>query len=165
MRIAMNIIRTSVTVTALALAGADNAQDTKNATKMKLQRLYTEYLTAEGYRPEIKGDGLVYFRREGKAYFIPVSERDQEFFQIILPNIWSIESEKERGQVLTAANHTNATMKVVKVYTVDEQVWVSVELYMASPGDFRAVFKRCLSAMDGGSAKFGLKMLELQLKE
>lgn len=135
----------------LALLGpvAVVAQDT-NGAKKKLQNLYMEYLVAEGYRPEIDKDGDVQFRREGRLFFIQVSEKDPEFFRVALANFWSIESESERLRVLAAADHSNAQSKVCKVFTVKENVWAGIELFVASPSDFKAVFKRSMTALDVG---------------
>jgi hypothetical protein len=153
-----------VVVIVLVLIGAVMAQvDTSESLKKKeeqLQRLYTEYLAEEGYKPEVDSDGDVRFKREGRLYFIEVSEDDPEFFHVVLANIWSIESEKERLQVLAAADYSNAKSKVSKVHTVRDNVWVSIELFVASPEDFKGVFKRIMSAFDNGVANFVNKMRE-----
>ena len=94
-------------------------------------------LSAEGYRPSIDGDGDVKFKREGRTYFIIVSEKDPEFFRLVLANIWEIENDVERSRVLQAADHSNAASKVSKVYIVKDNVWVCVELFVAAPEDFR----------------------------
>jgi hypothetical protein len=148
-------------VVGMLLAASNvTAQDTDRQTlsKAQLQRLYTDYLSEEGYRPEVDSDGDVRFKREGRLYFIGVSEEDPEFFRVVLANIWPIESEKERAQVLVAADESNAKSKVAKVYTVRDNVWVCVELFVARPEDFKGVFRRAMSALDNGVAIFVEKM-------
>lgn len=162
MNIAKRALGVVVVVIVLLSIGAVTAQVSASGSlkKEQLQRLYTEYLTAEGYKPEVDSDGDVRFKREGRTYFIDVSEKDPEFFHVVLANIWSIESEKERLQVLAAADYSNAKSKVSKVHTVRDDVWVSIELFVASPDDFKGVFKRVMSAFDNGVANFVKKMRE-----
>lgn len=145
-------------VTSVGAVAQDAGQ--RAVDKEELQRLYTDYLGEEGYKWEIDTDGDVRFKREGKVYFIQVSDKDPEFFTVVLPNIWPIENEKERLQVLVAADASNAKSKVSKVYTMGDNVWVSIELFVERPEQFKAVFKRALSALDNGVANFAFKMRE-----
>ncbi|HEY0663045.1 MAG TPA: hypothetical protein VGD18_00375 [Thiobacillaceae bacterium] len=150
----------AMTLSAMMLAsGAMAAQDTsKKVSKAELQRLYQAYLKEEGYKPVIDGDGDVGFKREGNNYFISVTEDDPEFFSVVLPNIWPIESDKERAQVLAAADASNAKSKVTKVFIVKDDVWVAVELFVKRPEDFKGVFDRAMSALDNGTDNFVAKM-------
>ena len=150
---------TLILVLSTSFAGAkDQAADAPS--KEQLQRLYVEYLSAEGYRPSIDGDGDVKFKREGRTYFIIVSEKDPEFFRLVLANIWEIEGDVERSRVLQAADHSNAVSKVSKVYIVKDNVWVCVELFVAAPEDFRGVFQRSMSAMETGVSNYVERMRE-----
>ncbi len=159
----MNIARTilgAVIVLILVLStGTAAAGDTPS--KEQLQRLYVEHLEAEGYRPSIDADGDIQFKREGRTYFIIISERDPEFFRLVLANIWKIEDDSERSRVLVAADHSNAVSKVSKVYLVQDNVWVCVELFLAAPEDFKGVFERSLAAMEVGVSNYVERMREL----
>lgn len=139
-----------------------NAQDAngQSPSKAELQQLYMDYLMMEGYKPEVDSDGDVAFKREGKTYFIDVQENDPEFFRVVIANIWSIDSEEERAQVLVAANDSNSKTKVSKVFTVRDRVWASIDLFVARPEDFKGVFGRAMSALDSGVASFASKMRE-----
>ncbi len=150
---------TLILVLSTGVAGAkDQAADAPN--KEHLQRLYVEYLSAEGYRPIIDDDGDVKFKREGRTYFIIVSVQDPEFFRLVLANIWKIEDDVERSRVLEAADHSNAVSKVSKVFIVKNNVWVSVELFVAAPEDFRGVFELSMSAMETGVSNYVERMRE-----
>lgn len=144
----------------VALTSNAIAQDTKQTTgsKTELQRMYTDYLTEEGYKPSIDEDGDVVFKREGRSYFISVSEKDPEYFRVVLPNFWSIESEEERAKVLAAANWSNNRSKVSKIYTVKDNTWASIELFIKDPKDFKKVFARSMSALGNGADTFTKKM-------
>jgi hypothetical protein len=146
----------------VAYAGAQTAPQNTSEKKKELQRVYTTFLTDEGYKPEIDSDGDVRFKHEGKTYFIQVTDTDDEFFRMVLANIWSIDTEAERGQVMVALDYSNARSKVAKAHSVKDNVWVCIEAFVAQPGDFRGVFKRSLSALQNGVAKFVEKMRELQ---
>ena len=143
-------------------ARADESKVQPEDDRAKLQRMYSDYLKAEGYVPEVDSDGDVRFKREGKVYYISVQEieDDTEFFRVVLANIWEVENDQERMKVLSAADFSNSSSKVCKIYTVENNVWASVELYVGKPEDFKNVFKRVMSAFDTGVVAFAAKMLE-----
>jgi len=89
-------------------------------------QLYHRYLKEEGYQPAIDGDGDVRFKKEGKAYFIQVDDKDEAFFRICFPNFWEIANDEERSRVLAACDYANALSKVAKIFTVRNDVWGSV---------------------------------------
>ena len=155
----MNKVMQAV-VMGLGLLMAAFAAEGGELDKPGLQKLYVDYLSAEGYRPEVDEDGDVVFKREGMTYFINVAEDDQEFFSVVLPNIWPIESEEERAMVLAAADRANGKAKVSKVFSMDDDVWVATELFVARPGDFTGVFQRALSAIDTATDIFTENMQE-----
>jgi hypothetical protein len=132
----------------------------KGISDKQLQKMYQEFLVDEGYKPEVDEDGDVRFKREGKTYFINVEAEDPECFRLVLANIWPIESEEERGQALVAMDHCNAQAKVAKAYMVKDNVWVAIETFIAKPEDFKAIFKRSLSALDHGVALYAKRMRE-----
>lgn len=146
------------TLLALTLLGfccsSLSAQEAKVWTKEELQKLYTDFLTAEGFRSEVDEDGDVVFKREGKTYFIGVDAEDPQFFRVVYPNFWEIESFEEHVRVLIAADVSNNRSKVSKVFIVEENTWGSVELFVERPEDFKAVFYRCLAAVDNGVKNF-----------
>lgn len=141
------------------LSSAAHAAD-KKVTRESLQKLYSDFLKEEGYKPEVDEDGDVRFKHEGMTYFIQVDDSDPQFFRLILANIWEIESEDEMRNVFAAADHSNAQSKVSKVFTVKNNVWVSIELFVEKPEEFRGVFRRCLSALQNGTQNFVVKMKE-----
>jgi hypothetical protein len=120
--------------------------------------MYQEFLSDEGYKPELDEDGDVRFKREGKTYFINVEASDPECFRVVLANIWPIESEDERKQVMVAMDHCNAQAKVAKAYMVKDNVWVAIETFIAKPEDFKVIFQRSLSALDHGVSLYATRM-------
>jgi hypothetical protein len=108
-------------------------------------------------------DGDVKFKREGYTLYIGVDPSDAGFFRVFLPNIWEIESEEELGMVRVAIDHANRDTKVTKVYLTSDikDVWVSTELFVARPEDFKAVFSRAVKAIDHARDEFVGKMKDL----
>lgn len=123
-------------------------------------QMYMEYLTQEGYRPSVDGDGDVVFKEEGRTYYIEVDTEDQGYFRVVFPNFWCIESDEERERVLVAANHATMQTKVAKVYlrADGEDTSAAVELFLAHPKDFSAVFQRAMSALKASVRTFREKM-------
>ncbi len=160
MGMAYRIVGIAVVVVALASFGTANAQISNPTTRAEYQQFYVDYLTGEGYRPEVDSDGDVSFKREGLTYYIIVTESDAEFFEMALPNIHSVESESDRVECYVAADYSNAKSKVSKVYMVGDDVWVTVELFIASPSDFKSIFQRSVSALLNGANNFIEKMGE-----
>lgn len=131
-------------------------------TKAEIQEMYSTYLADEGYRPHVDSDGDVVFKHESKTYFVAVREDDLEYFTVVLPNFWEIESERERLQVLIAADAANAKSKVSKIYIIKDNTWAAVELFLNKPENFEKVFPRSLRAIDNAVNNFIEKMKELR---
>lgn len=140
---------------ALTLVSPGHAEERAKMSRAQMQQMYSDYLKAEGYKPELDQDGDVVFKREGKTFFIQVSDQDQNYFRLVLPNFWTIESPAERAKVMIAADKTNSLSKAAKVFTTaNNNVWVSVEIFVNDPRDFKAIFPRAASALDNGYSNF-----------
>jgi hypothetical protein len=124
-----------------------SSQPPQHRTREELQKLYTDALTAEGYRPELDDDGDVRFRHEGSSYFIEVREDDPMFFRVVMPNFWDIESPKERARIVEAANATCSDIKIAKVFIVRNDTWCAVELFLPGQEHFIPILQRCLLAI------------------
>ncbi len=129
-------------------------------TKQERAEMFRQYLAEEGYSPKIDDDGDVYFKYEGGGYFIIVSEKDEEFFNLLYPNFWSIESEAERAKVNEAALHATAKTKVAKILPRTSNTWAVVEMFCCPPEAFKSVFRRSLSALRAAVENFRTKMHE-----
>lgn len=114
----------------------------------QLQIRYLEFLESQEIEGKIDSDGDVQFKYEDRSYFIEVDATDTEFFRLVLPNIWPIEDEKERIQVLRAMDFANNQVKVAKIYMVKDNVWVGVEVFRDDIDDYEAYFERSLQVID-----------------
>lgn len=117
-------------------------------TEAEMQKIYMSYLKKQGYKPEVDDDGDVTFESDDRSYFIGVDEDDPEFFRLVLPNIWPIESELERLRVYEAVDQVNQSVKVAKIHTVGDNVWISVEAFQSDIEDFDAFFERYLNLIE-----------------
>ncbi|AEJ61961.1 hypothetical protein Spith_1701 [Spirochaeta thermophila DSM 6578] len=146
---------------ALPLVGQESLLVEGTSVEARLQQLYLDYLNDLATQPHIDEDGDVEFRYDGGIYYIIVDEDDPEYFSIIYPNFWEIESEEEHAQALVATDYATAISKVAKIYIVDANVWASVEMVLPQPEDFTEVFDRAMRLLQNGTYNFVLKMKEL----
>lgn len=116
--------------------------------------MYRQFLAEEGYVPQIDDDGDVLFKFEGANYFIAVDEDDDQFFRVVLPNFWPIESEEERELVAAAALLATMNVKATKVFPVGDDTWASIEMFCSPPEAFKPVFLRCLRAIQAAVSNF-----------
>jgi hypothetical protein len=123
-----------------------------------LQELFIDVLEMINVEGEIDGDGDVQFEYQDHSYFLEVNENDTEFYRLVLPNIWPIESELERLKVFKAIDEVNKTKKVVKAYTTNDNVWITVEMFMDKPDNFIGSFERQFEVINGAVELFVEKM-------
>jgi hypothetical protein len=120
--------------------------------------MYRTYLEEEGYRPRLDGNGNVFFKCEGRTMVIQVDEKDDEFFRLIHPNLWSIESDAELAEVKEAAIRATTETKVAKIFPVGDDTWATIEAFYSPPDAFKPIFRRCLSALRAGVKTFVASM-------
>lgn len=127
-------------------------------TEVEIQAMYMEYLDSEGIESFIDSDGDVRFEYNNHNYFLEVNEEDQEFFRVVLFNMWAIESEEERVRAHAACNTVCRDLKVVKAYILNDNTWMACELYLKDPSDFSEVFFRCVRTIEDGVDAFVAEM-------
>jgi len=135
----------------LMFAPAAQAQDWSES---RLQNMYLDYLKDQGMEGWVDSDGDVQFKYNDHSYFIEVNEDDNEFFRVVLFNIWPIESASEREQVEDACDAVNRSLKCTKAYTTNDNVWMAVELFVGKPDYFMPVFMRSLNVIEQGVDRF-----------
>jgi hypothetical protein len=124
-------------------------------TRSQLQQMYLSYLREEGFQPSIDSDGDIAFRAEGRNFYIIVNEDDLEYFYLLFPNFWEIESEDERRQVAEAASSVTRTTKLVSVYiTSRDDTSIRACLFVSKPEDFKNHFRRMIDVILLARRKF-----------
>jgi hypothetical protein len=112
-------------------------------SKSELQQMYVSYLRDEGYQPSIDSDGDIAFKAEGRTFYIIVYDDDLEYFYILFPNFWEMESEAERRQFTEAASYVNRTTKLVTVFmTSHNDTSISASILVSKPEGFKNRFQK-----------------------
>jgi len=120
----------------------------------ELRSIYISLLQEHDLEGWVDEDGDVQFEYESKSYFLGVDPNDPEFFRVVMFNIWPIESNLEASQVVLALDAVNRAHKVVKGYTIDDNVWLAVELFISNPTDASDIFERSLDELESAVNTF-----------
>ncbi|UBV42088.1 hypothetical protein LAJ19_10635 [Deinococcus taeanensis] len=99
------------------------------------------------------------FMFEGGQYYVPLQGEDERFYHLLFPNFWPLESDDEYGRALFACDAVNREAKLVKLHTVDSDVWVGVEALHASPAEFVEVLPQYLTFVQDAVRAFRALML------
>jgi hypothetical protein len=115
-------------------------------TEHERAEMYREFLAEEGYVLRLDDDGDVVFKCEGMTFII-VLEADEQYFRIVCPYFWSIDSEEELDHVAHAACEVTSRIKVAKVYPVEGDTWAAVEMYCSPPEAVLPVLLRAIRTL------------------
>jgi hypothetical protein len=113
-----------------------------------LQKLYIDFLKEEGYRPKLAENGAIWFKYEGRKYWLFFHEDDEEYFRIYFSIMYNFDSDEKKSRALKVVNTLNATYKVGKmcVDTDDyDSVSITTDLFLANEDDLKLFFWRCLN--------------------
>ena len=146
--------------TFLLVMGLSTDTFAQKYSESDLQRTFQRFLTDEGIESTVDSDGDIQFEYEDRNYFIEVNENDNEFFRLVLFNIWEIESRAEHEEVQDACDAVNREAKVAKAYTTNENVWIATEMFIERPDHYEGVFYRCLQSIDNSVGIFVREMRE-----
>jgi len=124
--------------------------------KTSLAEFYRDFLNEEGYRASIDEDGDVSFKHEGGNYFISIYEDDAEYFQLVYPYFWEIESDAEREQAIAACIETTRGQKAAKIFMVKDNlnVTAAAEAFFASREDVKNIFPRYIRSIQSAVSAF-----------
>lgn len=136
--------------------GKENVADVNKVTD-NLMDLVKKYLADEGFRYEIDRDGDIYFRYQGRHLFFAAPMEDMQFFRIFMSPIYIIENN--RVEVLEAVNKVTSELKALKAYVIDDEVWLSIEMFIDSSPDIKDYFERCLEILCLGRKLFADEIL------
>ena len=121
------------------------------------QRIYMAHLREEGYAPRIDEDGDIAFRWEGLDCYIIMVESDPSLMYVLLPSIWTLESDAERIRAANAISVANRRTKVAKAYVSGREnnfVSISTELFLEDPNHFKVIFWRMMGAISTAAGHF-----------
>lgn len=109
---------------------------------------FKQYLKTKDIIPTTEIEEQITFLLDGLYYLFVYEISDQNYFRIILPNIFKIEDENDKYNSLV--NDLNQRYKVAKATISNEgMVWVSTEQFVYSREGIDYIFDRCLAALRG----------------
>jgi hypothetical protein len=118
---------------------------------MRTDELVKQFLSNEGYKFDVDGDGDIHFKYEGINLYFTVDNNDQRYFRLIMPNIYQLEGN--RTKVLEAINTVARDLKVIKAFLIEDRLWLAVELFIDSTPELEDFFPRCMGLLKAGREK------------
>lgn len=118
---------------------------------MRTEELVKQFLSNEGYKFDVDGDGDIHFKYEGINLYFTVDNNDQRYFRLIMPNIYQLEGN--RTKVLEAINTVARDLKVIKAFLIEDRLWLAVELFIDSTPELEDFFPRCMGLLKAGREK------------
>lgn len=112
---------------------------------MNVIDLVKNYLTYEGYQPEVDQDGDIHFRCQGLHLYCTNSGKDQQYLRLLLPNIYQVENN--RTKVLEVSNQLSKEYKVLKSFLVDDSLWLAIEIFIDSTPEVGDFMGRCINIL------------------
>lgn len=120
---------------------------------MNLKEMMLNYLREEGFCPKEEEFGIA-FKCEGYTYLLLYDENDDQYFRLMMPNIFEV-TEENLQTVLVTLNKVNADAKVVKAYTpVPDSVWIGFEVLVDSTPVLADFVPRAIGMLRGAQKKF-----------
>ena len=121
---------------------------------MSTTEMVLDFLRKQGFCPEVdENNGIILFKYQMAGFLYINNDEDQEFFQLIMPNICDV-TEENRELVLEAANSNNQGIKVVKTCVFNDSVWLFFENFLDSSPDVSDILPRALNALQGARQEF-----------
>lgn len=140
-------------------AGKQASADEKEQAALAARRkMISDFLKVEGYVPDLTDDKMVHFKYEGGNYFIATDDPDPQFFSIVYPKFWAIESSEEYEAALRAGRKATERTKVAKVFPIENDTWASIEIFIPDIEDVKPVFQRLLRALKSAVETFKAEM-------
>ena len=93
---------------------------------MRVLELFEKWLNVQGFHYECDEDGNLCFRYCCCQLFCCSREEEPMLLRIIMPNIYKVEND--RIEVLEAANIVSAEYSVVKMFLIEDSLYISLDL-------------------------------------
>ncbi len=106
-----------------------------------------QLLEEKGYNPQKVGDDMIEFKTDDGYYVIFNDLKDELYFRLSYPTFFEIKTDKDRALVQKVCDFVNRGTKVAKIYTVENNVWGNIEIFLPTPDSIKLIFFRCLSAL------------------
>jgi len=124
-----------------------------------------DFLEEEGFRPKFDDDGDIIFKYEGKTFIIEFDDSDEHYLRLMLPNFWELESDYEKNQAIQVALEITKKIKVAKVFSVENCIWSSAELFLPNEDSVKPIFSKIIGVVSTAATLFANRMNDLRESE
>ena len=132
-----------LTITCLMATGSVWADDL-NEQQYMLRADIQKFLNGEGYSNEIDNDGDIAFRKDGKRYYVSVSDVDDNPMYVSLALLYQYDDKYSRDNLLhlmPELNFYKGTKFLLNTYTYS----MRAEMYLTSAEPFKNAFYKLMS--------------------
>jgi hypothetical protein len=91
----------------------------------KYQKNYMDALKELGYTPKFDSSEDIVFSDKKNNYYINMQDTEG-FFHLVYPAFWPIKNVAEMNKALSACNDINSTIKAVKVFVLNDDVFITI---------------------------------------
>lgn len=158
MRLKRIILMLVCSVMALG-AMADDSEMT--AAQKALRTEIKQFMSQEGYMPEIDEDGDIKFKFSGSPMFVQISTIDNSPLFVQIFQIMSIPENYSRAIVSLACIELSK-YKGIKVTPYTSSVQFSAQMYLRDAEAFKKVFNKLVRQIDSASDDFGAELQNAQ---
>lgn len=94
-----------------------------------------------------ENNGVMTFRYKGYAFLFVWNEQDAPYIRLMLPKIATKDNLKEGVKILDVINEYNKKYKTIKMFLLDEYIWLSIEQFIYSRDGAQDLFSRIMSIL------------------
>ena len=112
---------------------------------MRVLELFKKWLNVQGLHYECDEDGYLYFRYYGFQLYCCSKDDEPMLLRIEMPNIYMVKNN--RVEVLEAANTISAEYSVVKMFLIEDYLYISLDLLIDDSTCIEDYVERYLNKM------------------
>lgn len=134
------------------------AQDVNEDSKVakSLRKSVRSYLKDLGCTYESISEEMMHFKYQGRNFLFVTDEDDPYYFQVIMPMIYEVDGD--RRLVLEAINTIISEKKALKAHISNDNVWLTIEMFIDTTPDIKNIFERCIDILNSGYYEFAIEM-------
>lgn len=116
-------------------------------------QIYKNWLRSHNVQFQETPIGLI-FRYQGGAFIISDNSNDEQYFQLIMPNIYEV-SSFQKAQAMQVINKLNMEIKCLKATMQDDgHIWLCTEIFVDSTPEIDEFMDRLFSILFAARIKF-----------
>lgn len=124
-----------------------------NSEQLALRTDLFNFLSEEGFTPELDLDGDIKFKSEGQPYYISVSKTDENPMYVVLYRFFTNPEEYSAETIAMASTKLNF-YKGVKVLCFDETFRIGAELFVRNAEPVKSAFYKLKEIIDIAKSDF-----------